>query len=223
MIAMAIAILVSFKQAYPKLASALVCEIRCPAIYCTSDINLYSLQNATDMNATKIQILLGTITTLILMACGIFFMLGGVVNTGSSIPAGLYWKVDKPLAVGKTVVFCPPNLPAFQDARNGDLIEGGSCPDNYASLMLKVAGKPKNVVTVNEDGVYVNDILLPKSKPLGQDKEGRPMPTFRLNHYELKDNEVLLMSDSDENAFDGRYFGPIETDQVDSVISPIFQ
>jgi type IV secretory pathway protease TraF len=71
--------------------------------------------------------------------------------------------------------------------------------------------------------VYVNDVFYPQSKPLAQDREGRFMPQLTLDHYELKENEILLMSDSADDPFDGRYFGLIEVDQVDSVISPILQ
>jgi type IV secretory pathway protease TraF len=52
------------------------------------------------------------------MLYGLFFTVGGIVNTSSSIPPGLYRKVDKPLGIGKLVVFCPPNLPVFQAARD---------------------------------------------------------------------------------------------------------
>lgn len=174
------------------------------------------------MNVNNTAILLGSIIAILFLACGVFFTMGGIVNTGSSIPPGLYWKFDKPLAIGKIVIFCPPNQPVFQEARKRGLIDGGNCPDNFDSLMLKVAGKRKDIVTINENGIYVNDVLLPQSKPL-LDKEGQGIPMETLNHYELKENEVLLISDSSETPFDSRYFGSIEVGQIDSVISPIFE
>jgi conjugative transfer signal peptidase TraF len=174
------------------------------------------------MNINKASIFLGTITATSLLICGVFFTMGGIINSGSSIPPGLYWKVDKPLAIGKTVVLCPPNEPVFQEARQLGLIKGGSCPDNFENLMLKVVGKRKDIVTINENGVYVNDVLLPESKPPLKINERQALLSDNVNHYELKENEILLMSDSTENPFDSRYFGPIEVDQIDSVISPIF-
>lgn len=175
------------------------------------------------MSKSKTLISLISITVIALLACGIFFTMGGIINSGSGIPPGLYWKVDKPLAIGKAVVFCPTNKPVFQDAKKRGMINEGSCPDGYGSLMLKVAGKRKDIVTINETGVYINDILLPGSQPLLKDRSGQIMPTNTVNHYELKENEVVLMSEPTENPFDSRYFGPIEADQIDSVISPIFQ
>ena len=160
--------------------------------------------------------------TLAILIVGGFFTLGGIVNTSNSVPPGLYRKVDKPLGLGKIVVFCPPNRPDFQEALKRGYIEPGSCPDGFGGMMLKVAAKRKNVVSINESGVTVNDALLPASKPLSKDREGRPMPFITLDRYELKDNEVLLMSDSAGEPYDGRYFGVIEADQIGSVIVPLF-
>lgn len=175
------------------------------------------------MNVNKPSMMLLSIATILLLLCGGFFTMGGLVNTSSTIPTGLYWKVDEPLAIGKIVVFCPPNRPEFQEARDRGVIRAGSCPDNFDNMMLKVAAKYKNKVTINDDGVTVNGALYPQSKPLVQDREGRIMPGLKLVNYELKENEVLLMSDSNDDPFDGRYFGPIDVGQVDSVISPFLQ
>jgi conjugative transfer signal peptidase TraF len=171
------------------------------------------------MTNNRTSIMLVSIAAILLLLCGVFFTMGGIVNTGSSVPPGLYWKVDKPLAIGKTVVFCPPNLPEFQEARTRNYIGSGSCPDNFDNMMLKVAAKFKDKITINDSGVYVSDTLYPQSKPLVKDPKGRLMPVLALNNYELKENELLLMSDSG-NPFDGRYFGLINVEQVDSVISP---
>jgi conjugative transfer signal peptidase TraF len=174
------------------------------------------------MNINKTSMLLLSIATIVILMCGVFFTMGGIVNNSSSIPSGLYWKVDKPLAIGKIVVFCPPNRKEFQEALNRGYIGTGCCPDGFGNMMLKVAAKRKDRVTINNSGVYVNDVLYPQSQPLAKDREGRPMTALTLDHYELKENEILLMSDSNDDPFDSRYFGLIDTAQVDSVISPIF-
>jgi conjugative transfer signal peptidase TraF len=172
------------------------------------------------MNINKTLMMLGSIAAILLLLCGGFFTMGGIVNTSSTIPTGLYKKVDEPLAIGKIVVFCPPNKAEFQAARDRGTIKPGSCPDNFDNMMLKVAAKYKNKVTINDSGVTVNDVLYPQSKPLAQDGEGRAMPRLKLDNYELKENEVLLMSDSNDAPLDGRYFGVIDVGQVDSVIRP---
>ena len=172
------------------------------------------------MNVNKPLMMLLSIVAIVLLLCGGFFTMGGLVNTSSTIPSGLYWKVDEPLAIGKIVVFCPPNRPEFQEARDRGAIKSGSCPDNFDNMMLKIAAKYKNRVTINDNGVTVNDVLYPQSKPVTEDKEGHLMPRLKLDNYELKENEILLMSDADGNPFDGRYFGLIDVEQVDSVIRP---
>jgi conjugative transfer signal peptidase TraF len=175
------------------------------------------------MIKSKISVSLLSIAAILLLLCGVFFTMGGIINTYSTIPPGLYWKVDKPLSLGKTVIFCPPNRPEFQEARTRNYISTGSCPDNFDSMMLKVAAKFKDNVTINDSGVTVNGSLLPQSKPLAQDLEGRPMPALTMDHYELKENELLLMSESSDNPFDGRYFGLLDVEQIDSVISPVLR
>ncbi len=180
------------------------------------------MASTTDSNEKKLPLLTLSLAAIVLLAIGLFFTLGGIVYTGSNIPAGLYLRVDKPLGMGKLVTFCPPDEPVFQAARKNGLIGNGSCPNGYECLMFTVAGKRKDVVTINAAGVTVNEKLLSASTPLMQDKEGRAMPALTLGHYELKENEVLLMAGSGKDAFDSRYFGVVDVKQVDSVISPLF-
>jgi conjugative transfer signal peptidase TraF len=159
------------------------------------------------MNEHKTSLLLVSIASILLLLCGGFFTMGGIVNTGSSIPPGLYLKVDKPVAIGK--------------AKTRKYIGSGDCPDNFDNMLLKVAAKYKDTVTINDAGVSVNESPYPNSKPLAQDNEGQPMPALTIKNYELKENELLLMSDSVDNPFDSRYFGIINVEQIDSVIKPI--
>ena len=173
------------------------------------------------MDENKALIPLVSLAAIALLASGAFFTMGGMVNTNTSVPPGLYLRHDRPLGIGKIVTFCPPNRPEFQEARTRGYIQGGSCPDNYAMMMLKVAAKYKDTVTINADGVTVNDAIYPQSKALSQDAEGRAMPALAINHYELKENELLLMSDSPADPYDSRYFGLINVEQVDSVVKPV--
>lgn len=163
-----------------------------------------------------------TIPALLLLFGGIFFILGGIVNSGTSIPPGLYLKVDKPLSIGKTVVLCPANQPIFQQARTLGLLQEGKCPDNFDAMFLKVAGKRKDIVTINAEGLFVNDTLVAKSHPPLTGKDSQILPAFSLPRYELKENEVVLISEAPDNAFDSRHFGPVNVEQIESVISPIF-
>ena len=63
--------------------------------------------------------------------------------------------------------------------------------------------------------------MLPLSAPIKADKAGRPLPRYQSNSYTLGNSEVLLMSDVSATSFDGRYFGPINRSQVQTVIRPV--
>jgi conjugative transfer signal peptidase TraF len=174
------------------------------------------------MSENKTYIVPAAIVGLLLLVFGAFVTFGGIINTGANIPPGLYVKVDKPLAIGKAVIVCPIDRPDFKEALQRGYLTSGNCPNNYDRMMLNVAAKRKDIVSINETGVTVNNVFIPQSKPLEKDAEGRPMPRISLVNYELKDNELLLLSNSAGEVFDGRYFGLIDADQVESVIAPMF-
>ena len=48
------------------------------------------------------------------------------------------------------------------------------------------------------------------------------MPRFQSDRYTLGNAEVLLMSDVSATSFDGRYFGPVNRSQIQTVIRPVF-
>ena len=89
-------------------------------------------------------------------------------------------------------------------------------------MMKEVAGISGDLVTVNSTGVRVNGLMLPKTSPLQTDPSGRPMPLFHADSYILAGSEVLLMSNTCGLSFDGRYFGPINRVQIETVILPVF-
>lgn len=158
-----------------------------------------------------------------LLALGIAcYAAGARVNTTKSIPVGLYWASSLPVRKGAYVMFCPPQVGVFKDAKERNYIGGGFCPGGYGYLMKKVLAAKSDVVTVADDGVRVNGKLLPLSAPFKADKAGRPLPRYQSNSYELGNSEVLLMSDVSGTSFDGRYFGPINVSQIKTVIVPVF-
>ena len=146
---------------------------------------------------------------------------GARVNTTKSIPVGLYWASSAPVEKGAYVMFCPPQVGVFGDAKERGYIGGGFCPGGYGYLMKKVLAAKADAVTVADDGVRVNGALLPLSAPLKTDKAGRPLPRYQTNSYELGNSEVLLMSDVSGTSFDGRYFGPVNVSQIKTVIVPV--
>ena len=159
------------------------------------------------------------ITVLVLGAGG--YAAGARINTTKSIPVGLYWTSSAPVEKGAYVLFCPPQLGVFDDAKERGYIGAGFCQGGYGYMMKRVLAAKDDTVLVADDGVRVNGELLPFSAPRTADAAGRPMPRFQSDRYTLGNAEVLLMSDVSDTSFDGRYFGPINRSQVQTVIRPV--
>jgi conjugative transfer signal peptidase TraF len=164
-----------------------------------------------------VSLLLGAFLCLAFLA----WSFGVRINTTVSVPLGMYFTTDEPVSYGSYVTFCPPDNEIFLEARNRGYFSHGFCPGNYGQLMKKVFATGNDVISVTDQGVTVNELLVPLSKPLPADKANRPMPRYRVVNYSLMDNEVLLMSDITEYSFDARYFGPIDIKQISSVVRPI--
>ncbi|CAD7741644.1 hypothetical protein LMG31886_45200 (plasmid) [Xanthomonas hydrangeae] len=156
-----------------------------------------------------------------LILAGAAYFAGAKVNTTKSIPVGLYWRTDAAVEKGAYVQFCPPQVGVFADARERGYISGGFCEGHYGYMMKRVLAAKGDEVTVADDGVRVNGVLLAYSKPFKSDKAGRPLPRYQSDRYTLGASEVLLMSDVSDTSFDARYFGPINRSQIVTVIKPV--
>jgi len=143
------------------------------------------------------------------------------INTSRSIPLGVYWAVADPVRKGAYVTLCPPALEVMAEARRRGYLQGGTCPGGYGYLMKKVVATSNDAVAISSEGVRVNGTLLPLSAPLSRDPSGRQLRRFQLNEFIIGGHQLLLMSDVSATSFDGRYFGPIDRDQVKSVIVPV--
>ena len=153
---------------------------------------------------------------------GICLVVGIKINTSESIPLGIYRSSEEPVEKGDFVLFCPPPDPVFKMAKDRGYLAGGLCSGGYGYMMKDVVGISGDIVAVDDDGVRVNGILLPESKPQKADPAGRLLPHFQADSYSLGRSEVLLMSDVCSLSFDGRYFGPINRLQIKTVILPVF-
>lgn len=149
------------------------------------------------------------------------YAVGVRINTTPSIPVGVYWTSSKPIEKGAYVLFCPPPSNVFDEAKLRGYFGAGFCPGNYAYLMKKILAAKKDSVVLTDDGVYVNDELLPFSMPLRADKQGRPLPVLR-GEYRLGDTDLLLMTNVSPISFDSRYFGLVNRSQIKDVIRPFF-
>lgn len=160
----------------------------------------------------------GAVVLTIGIAC---YAAGMRINTTKSIPIGLYWTSSQPIEKGAYVMFCPPQASVFNEAKERGYIGAGFCPGNYGYLMKRVLAVEGDTVTLTEDGVRVNNRLLPHSVLIPNDKAGRPLPRYQPTRFTMSYPDVLLMSDVSDTSFDGRYFGPINRSQIWSVIRPV--
>lgn len=152
---------------------------------------------------------------------GAAYTVGARINTTKSIPIGLYWISNEPVAKGAYVMFCPPQNGVFVEAKEKGYIGAGFCPGGFGYMMKRILAAKNDIVAINDEGVRVNGELLPLSVPRKVDIAGRALPQFRVDHYTLGEAELLLMSDASDTSFDGRYFGPVNRSQIKAVIRPV--
>ena len=148
---------------------------------------------------------------------------GGLrLNTTRSIPLGLYMMSNDPIVKDAYVLWCPPERPEFDMAKERGYIGAGFCPGGYGNMMKKIVATHQDVVSVTSEGVMVNGMLIPASQPSEADSMGRPLPRFRVSDHMLASSELLLMSDTNSRSFDARYFGPVNRVHIQSRIHPVW-
>ncbi|MEN5023211.1 conjugative transfer signal peptidase TraF [Pantoea agglomerans] len=154
------------------------------------------------------------------IVAGLGYAVGLRVNTTGSIPVGLYRLTHAPVEKGQYVMFCPPDRPLFREAQKRGYIGAGFCPGGLGDMMKKILAAKGDQVTFTPDGVKVNDVLVPFSKPLNADPSGRILPRLSGTAL-LTDGEYLLMTDRSRVSFDGRYFGVVTASQIQAVLKPV--
>lgn len=153
----------------------------------------------------------------------IAFAVGIRINTTNSV-AGKIWLVSdkKEPSTGDVVSFCPPpSHPAFKMARERHYLASGFCHGGYQPVIKKVMAKAGDTISINEKGIFVNGNFLSKSKPKKHDNLGKILPNYKLENFVLKDGMLLLIGDNSENSFDARYFGIIDSMQIQNVLKPL--
>lgn len=135
---------------------------------------------------------------------------GIVINDTPSLPEGFYRKNTRSVEKGSFVLF---RLPV------GELSSRPYARENLIKQVVAVAG---DRVGIGKAGVWVNGRLLANSAQLPTDRDGLPLPRLNLEEYTLEAGELLTMSTYNPRSFDSRYFGPVRSDQILSVVEPLF-
>ena len=137
------------------------------------------------------------------------------LNITASMPVGLYKFAETEITVNDDVLLCPPEEAANFAVGRKYLLKG-SCPGGSVPLIKQVAALPGDNVRVDENGISVNGVLLPKTKPLKTDSLGREMPKLDMTK-KLKKGECLVVSHDDEKGYDSRYFGVVDFQRLKKV------
>jgi len=121
---------------------------------------------------------------------------GIVINTTSSMP-DIFYRIGD--GKGSPISFCSP-VPHKS-------VIYGACPDGSMPLVKRKVGVAGDVVYVTDDGVSVNGMHLPNSRPLDLDSKGKDLPHLR-GEFTLQNGEVWTAGEHPQS-FDSRYFGPV--------------
>lgn len=152
----------------------------------------------------------------------LLIIMGFRLNITDSIPVGLYRITDLKNIKNAFVIFCPDDRPAFKQGLDRGYVEKGLCPGGYGYLMKKVVATSGDKVSITSEGVFVNRQFLPYSKPKLTDGMNLTLPQWRAIDYQLKEDEILTMTNQSEWSFDARYYGPIRLGQTKGVITPVW-
>jgi conjugative transfer signal peptidase TraF len=146
---------------------------------------------------------------------------GAKINLSRSFPFGIYWDTGTPAKKGDLVYFAPPTTPVFELAKSRGYIDpnlfGG-----YQPMIKQIVAESGDIISVTDQGVIVNGSFIPNTRPLATDVIGRQLPFYRISNYQMRSDEVFLISDLNPISFDGRYFGPIKKRQIRCAIQPLW-
>ena len=127
-------------------------------------------------------------------------------NRTGSAPQGLYWLSDEPFTHGRWVVVSARSADA-QWAEDHEFV-GRDWP-----LLKQIAGLPGDEICRTDTQIMIN------GKGAGEarlrDSSGRDLPSWE-GCVVLGQDQLFLMN-AHPDSLDGRYFGPVETSDLDGV------
>ena len=151
-------------------------------------------------------------------------LLGLRINESPSLPIGI-WRVSplrRDLRRDDIVSFCPPDTPAFREARRRGYLGSGLCEGGYEPLLKPVAAIEGDRLTRTEEGISINGRLIANSKSLDRDGSGRTLPSPGANDVIVAKGEVWVISSYNPLSFDSRYFGPVPISRIEGLARPLF-
>jgi conjugative transfer signal peptidase TraF len=146
---------------------------------------------------------------------GVFYV-GCRINLTSSEPMGLY-RITSTSTIQRSqmVSICLDDAEFIQLARERGYLLAGSCESGLRPLLKHVAGLPGDFVSAGGGMLTINGQVLPNTARRAVDSRGRPVPS-RLKDGVIPPGMALILA-SDNNSFDGRYFGLVPIEKLQPV------
>lgn len=137
-------------------------------------------------------------------------------NHTASMPLGIWHVVSKPgYQRDDTVEAC---LPADW---NVPYLGPGNCPGSKEPVLKVIVAVADDNVLLDEEGMWVNGLLLKDTQPLSHDGRGAVLHAYPAGHYTVGTDEIWLVS-QEQISFDSRYFGPIKATSIRGAAKPIW-
>ncbi|MBU2834417.1 conjugative transfer signal peptidase TraF [Acidithiobacillus thiooxidans] len=137
-------------------------------------------------------------------------------NFTPSMPMGFYWiwKPQNAIRTGDIVMACVPlHTPAAQQGiqRHYLLTSRGAlrCPGGVYPVVKPVVAVSGDLVSLARAGVSVNGKLLPDTRFIFRDPQGRPVWHMPFKTYHVRPGYFWLVSGLNPLSFDSRYWGPV--------------
>lgn len=127
----------------------------------------------------------------------------------SSMPRGIYIRVDEKPKAGSTAATCLTDELAWYGLERGYLVKG-RCPTGIQPVLKKVYAGYNDTVSMQNGRLTLNGLELTDIDILETDSQGREVALFYEREQLLEQDEFWLMSDHKKNSWDSRYWGPVK-------------
>lgn len=145
------------------------------------------------------------------------------VNFTGSMPVGVYRRIAiaSPIERGDVVLVCLTEPVAQFAHERGYVPRGGRCSAELVPIGKFVMALPGDTVSVTPEGIFVNGVLVPGSRPLDRDHRGRSLPRLAPGPHRVESGTLWIVGSSDRS-FDSRYIGAVASNSVLAHVRPIW-
>ena len=157
----------------------------------------------------------------LVMIITIFKKNGYILNNTSSFPIGIYQvKKQKKYQRGDLVSFCAPlNETVKKLVSYGFAPANTNCDNSTPVLLKKIVALEGDKIEIQNNAVYINHILQPKSKIYLVGRMGNTLE--KQLSQNIKANMFWAMSDYNIHSYDSRYYGQVPLTNIIGKAHPI--